>query len=290
MQTGRCYFPDDGLHTLLGWASRCVPSPTMSSHESTIHISAPQCRETTDQWVATASNTDTGSVSDRDSVSHYSDVIMGAMASQITSLTIVYSTVYSDADQRNIKAPRHWPLCGEIHRGPVNSPHKWPVTRKMFPFDDVIMWHGTPIRITGPLWGFPYKMASYSDRWYFLQQPDKRAVEWPVIWDTIKHMWRHCNDLTKYLRRHHALWLWFKKNLTYQIYWLQKIFVTKTEITNNICYPVNVLQYARTGLESALLGNIKARWQASVRIPYPMCTSHTVDFLQLIFPRFSIWY
>ena len=26
-----------------------------------------------------------------------------------------------------------------IHRGPVISPHKWPVTRKMFPFDDVIM-------------------------------------------------------------------------------------------------------------------------------------------------------
>ena len=26
-----------------------------------------------------------------------------------------------------------------IHRGPVNSPHKWPVTRKMSPFDDVIM-------------------------------------------------------------------------------------------------------------------------------------------------------
>ena len=26
-----------------------------------------------------------------------------------------------------------------IHRGPVNSPHKWPVTRNMFPFDDVIM-------------------------------------------------------------------------------------------------------------------------------------------------------
>ena len=30
-------------------------------------------------------------------------------------------------------------LCAGIHRGPVNSPHKWPVTRKMFPFDDVIM-------------------------------------------------------------------------------------------------------------------------------------------------------
>ena len=45
---------------------------------------------------------------------HYGDVIMGAMASQITSLTIVYSTVYSDADKENIKALRHWPLCGEF--------------------------------------------------------------------------------------------------------------------------------------------------------------------------------
>ena len=46
---------------------------------------------------------------------NHSDVIMGAMASQTTSLTIVYSTVYSGADQEeNIKAPRHWPLCGEV--------------------------------------------------------------------------------------------------------------------------------------------------------------------------------
>ena len=45
---------------------------------------------------------------------HYNDVIMTTVASQITSLTVVYSTVYSDADQRNIKAPRHCPLCGEF--------------------------------------------------------------------------------------------------------------------------------------------------------------------------------
>ena len=45
---------------------------------------------------------------------HYDDVIMGAMASQITSLTIVYSTVYSGADQRKHQAPRRWPLCGEF--------------------------------------------------------------------------------------------------------------------------------------------------------------------------------
>ena len=45
---------------------------------------------------------------------HYNDIIMGVIASQITSPTIVYSTVYSDINQENIKAPRHWPLCGEF--------------------------------------------------------------------------------------------------------------------------------------------------------------------------------
>ena len=70
---------------------------------------------------------------------HYGDVIMGAIASQITSLTIVYSTVYSDADQRKRESSASLAFVRGIHRGPVNSPHKWPVTRKMFPFDDVIM-------------------------------------------------------------------------------------------------------------------------------------------------------
>ena len=70
---------------------------------------------------------------------HYDDVIMGAIASQITSLTIVYSTVYSDADQRKHQSSASLAFVRGIHRGPVNSPHKWPVTRKKFPFDDVIM-------------------------------------------------------------------------------------------------------------------------------------------------------
>ena len=70
---------------------------------------------------------------------HYGDVIMDAIASQITSLTIVYSIVYSDADQRKHQSSASLAFVQRIHRGPVNSPHKWPVTRKMFPFDDVIM-------------------------------------------------------------------------------------------------------------------------------------------------------
>ena len=70
---------------------------------------------------------------------HYSDVIMGAMASQITSLTIVYSTVYSWADQSKNQSSASLALVRGIHRWPVNSKHKWAVTRNMFPFDDVIM-------------------------------------------------------------------------------------------------------------------------------------------------------
>ena len=64
---------------------------------------------------------------------------MSAMASQITSLTIVYSTVYSGTDQRKHQNSASLVFVRGIHRWPVNSPHKGPVTRKMFPFDNVIM-------------------------------------------------------------------------------------------------------------------------------------------------------
>ena len=76
-----------------------------------------------------------------DASTHYGDVIMGTIASQITSPTIVYSTVYLYADQRNHQGSASLAFVRGIHRGPVNSPHKWPVTRKMFPFDGVITWH-----------------------------------------------------------------------------------------------------------------------------------------------------
>ena len=70
---------------------------------------------------------------------HYHDVTMESIASQITSLTIVYSAVYSAADQRKHQSSASLAFVRGIHRGPMNSPHKGPVTRKMFPFDDVIM-------------------------------------------------------------------------------------------------------------------------------------------------------
>ena len=60
---------------------------------------------------------------------HYNDVIMGAIASQITSLTIVYSAVYLGANERKHQKSASLAFVRGIHRWQVHSPHKWPVTR-----------------------------------------------------------------------------------------------------------------------------------------------------------------
>ena len=77
---------------------------------------------------------------------------MSGIASQITSLTIVYSTVYSDADQRKHQSSATQAFVWGIHRGPVNSPHKWPVTRKIIPFGDVIMKNSN-----GQVWSYVFR-------------------------------------------------------------------------------------------------------------------------------------
>ena len=67
------------------------------------------------------------------------ETIMSTMASQIISLTIVYSTIYSGADERKHQSSASLAFVRGIHWWPVNSLHKGPITLKMFPFDDVIM-------------------------------------------------------------------------------------------------------------------------------------------------------
>ena len=53
---------------------------------------------------------------------HYSEVIMGAMASQITSLAIVYSTMYLGVAQRKYQSSASLAFVWGIHWWPVNSP------------------------------------------------------------------------------------------------------------------------------------------------------------------------
>ena len=83
------------------------------------HLSLPKCNETME--------------------THYNDAIMSAMASQITGVFIVNSTVSSGADQRKHQSSASLALVRGIHRWPGNPPHKGRVTWKMFPLDDVIM-------------------------------------------------------------------------------------------------------------------------------------------------------
>ena len=116
------------------WASIPIRSPTTqlfvqmfiqanNNKQSTLCHIDPLClvESTVNQWL------------------HYKDVIMSAMAFQIISLAIVYSTVCSSADLRKHQGSASLTFVRGIHRWPVNSPHKGPVTRKMIPFDDVIM-------------------------------------------------------------------------------------------------------------------------------------------------------
>ena len=115
--------------------------------QSRLCITGPLWGESTgDLWVRSRSARDAESFSWHDVIislqvtsSHYCDVVMGAMASQITSLTIVYSIVHSGADQRKHQSSALPAFVGGIHRWPVNTPHIGPETRKMFLFDDVIM-------------------------------------------------------------------------------------------------------------------------------------------------------
>ena len=54
-------------------------------------------------------------------------------------VSIVYSTIGSNADQIKHQSAASLAFVREIHQWLVNSPHKGPVPWKMFPFDDVIM-------------------------------------------------------------------------------------------------------------------------------------------------------
>ena len=104
---------------------------------------------------------------------------MTILASHITSLTVVYSIVYLGVDQRKHQSSASLAFVRGIHRGPVNSPNKWPVTRKMFPFDDVIMW---PTRTSNAKLGV-FVVVSLN------QSFKKRSSCW--WFETSSVQWRH---------------------------------------------------------------------------------------------------
>ena len=90
-----------------------------------------------------------GIIRDHVSFYHYSDVIVGTMASRITTLTIVYSTVYSGTDQRKHQSSAPLAFVRGFHRWPVNSPKQ--MASKS---ENVSIWwrhHGTSANLNSTL-------------------------------------------------------------------------------------------------------------------------------------------
>ena len=140
---------------------------------------------------------------------------MSAMVSQITSLAIVCSTVYSGADQIKHLRSASLAFVRGIHRSPVNSPPRGQRRWIFFPFDDTMVmcnrtWNsqyipfnmmtssnGNIFRVTGRLCGeftgprwIPCTKASDAELWCFLW-----STYLSVIGDATAPMWRHWNDV-----------------------------------------------------------------------------------------------
>ena len=91
-------------------------------------------------------------------------------------------------------------LCVGNSPGPVNSPHKGPVMRKMFPFDDVIM-HWAWLLVDSPEDSHPIRLNNTDHWWFFRLHPEQaveQTVELPIKWDAMTLMWRQSNPIARH--------------------------------------------------------------------------------------------
>ena len=198
---------------------------------------------------------------------HYSDAIMGPIASQITSL----KSPASGADQRKHQSSASLAFVWGIHRGPVNSPHKWPVTRKMFPFDDVII---------GRILAACAISVSMNDVELDISMPPQ---------DNWSQNWRHfAGDIFKCIFLNENAWIFhwsvfLKFELTIIQHWFRWWFGTDQQWCQCIFVPVVSAQFVILIQENhinayAFIKSIMYSWVISA---YNMCTScyFTIRFL-----------
>ena len=159
---------------------------------------------------------------------HCYDVIMGAIVSQITSL---YSTVYSEADQSKHQSSASLAFVQEIHRGPVNFPHKWPVTRKMFPFDDVIM-----SEVTSNIQSHLFLTAPF-DKYISRSHVHLFAVTWTLtliaMSDWLFH-WGHWHESHRGAKTNSIYWMYFVPHNRWWLMLNDNWFICKQVST---CFP-----------------------------------------------------
>ena len=115
---------------------------------------------------------------------------MDTVASVITSLTIVCAAVYSGADQKKHQSSAPLVFVRGIHRSPVNCPHKGPVTRKMFPFDDVIM---IRVRFRKCTW-FRFTLLSCDYNFVIMRLQSVNLMRFPIFFKITLLVWRQSYD------------------------------------------------------------------------------------------------
>ena len=120
---------------------------------------------------------------------------------------IVYLAIYLGADQRKYQSSASLTFVRGIHRWPVNSPHKWPVTRKMFPFDDVVMsWEEICLLFAvchafSVL--FKFDCTHIIQRSLHSDATQTYMTKW-IIW--IHNYWSHYHNETRQQKRAHNFW------------------------------------------------------------------------------------
>ena len=136
----------------------------------------------------------------------YSDAIMSVMASQITCVSVVNSSVCSGADQRKHQSSAWLAFVKGIHRSSVNSLHKGPVTREMFPFPGVIM---TP----------EAKSCHQANVAVILLSKLQHVVS--PVW---RQIWHH--DISRFsVSGTEAMWLFHKNCFSYEGAYMWKVLV-----------------------------------------------------------------
>ena len=201
---------------------------------------------------------------------HYSYVIMSPMASQITGVSVVCSIFCSGADKKKHQSSASLAFVRGVHRWPMNSPHKLPVTREMFPFDGVVMAEGNAMLLSPHAWvnysTWKHRTDDFSVtnriRWKYLFAYISCLMMWLLqngVNTTTSRFLSICNFLwTDFQeKQHNFCWIWtmcdtpllkwafdFSWRPSYQATWCCQFYscvisIDNTQLITKIWYDLN---------------------------------------------------
>ena len=206
----------------------------------------------------------------------------------MTSLTIVYSSVYSGADQRKQQSSVLLAFVRGIHRCPVSSPHKGPVTRKMFPFDDVILcmhktWIPACLVTDGGVWLFArymflnYQLTGPLETWLSFWKWHLQSISIKMSWDVFLNVLSHLplDKMDAILRTPFSnAFSWKKKlDISLKIHWslFLSVLIWFTDAYMPHVWCVCVCAWGGVGgswTNSGTNGRVVGYWRPFLSLPY----------------------